>query len=494
MKPTAEQLAVCGAQGKRIKVIAFAGAAKTSSQELYARSHPKERILYIAFSKAIQLEGEGRFPANTVCRTTHSLAFSVALKLFGREGVSRKVGETWPSVVAREFGASVVMAHVALRTLQAWFATSAPEVGEEHVPADMRERIPDWIHAVDLARECWKAMLDPQNVRIKMPHDGYLHVWATSGTKLDRYDTILLDEAQDTSPVVLEMLLRQRVKLIAVGDPHQSIFGFRGAIDAMRRFEADQTLYLTQSFRFGSGLADLANMVLGRLKGERKAIRGVGEPQETLFRVDHSRPFAVITRTNVTVFDEAVARRKDPRRFHYVGGPQALRFDKILDTYQLWRGCREEVRDAYLRTFGSFDDLKELAEQTQDAELRMLAKVVEKHKDGIPWLIEEIEAKHDARLPAGGLKAFEGIVFCTAHKSKGLEFDQVVLTDDYAGLFDPEDSSRPLGLGEVADEDVNLLYVAITRARRALQMNEGLMRWERAVREELRMARAEAVA
>ena len=77
-------------------------------------------------------------------------------------------------------------------------------------------------------------------------------------------------------------------------------------------------------------------------------------------------------------------------------------------------------------------------------------------------------------------------MFCTAHKSKGLEFEQVILTDDYAGLFDPEDKGRPLGPGEIAAEDVNLLYVAITRARRALQMNAELTRWVGMVRAERR--------
>lgn len=488
MRPTAEQLAVCGARGNRIKVVAFAGAAKTTTQELYARAHPKERILYVAFSKAVQREGEARFPRNTTCRTTHSLAFVLALKYFGKDGVSRKVGDTWPSVVAQEFGVSVVLAYVALRTLQAWFATTDRGITEEHVPEELRQRVPDWGYAVELAQRVWRAMADPGNPRIRMPHDGYLRAWATSAAKLDRYDTVLLDEAQDTSPVVLDFLLRQKVKLVAVGDPHQSIFGFRGAIDAMRQFESDQTLYLTQSFRFGPGVAEIANMLLGRLKGERKVIHGVAEPGETLFRVDVGRPYAVITRTNVTVFDEAVSRRRDKRRFHFVGGPQSLRFDKILDAFLLWSGRRVEVRDAYLRTFSSFEELKELAEQTEDAELRMLVKVVDKYRDGIPELIEEIEAKHQdaSEFGSAGLRGFEGIVFCTAHKSKGLEFEQVILTDDYAGLFDPEDKGRPLGPGEIAAEDVNLLYVAITRARRALQMNAELTRWVGMVRAERR--------
>ena len=52
------------------------------------------------------------------------------------------------------------------------------------------------------------------------------------------------------------------------------------------------------------------------------------------------------------------------------------------------------------------------------------------------------------------------MIFSTAHKAKGLEFSTVELTDDYN--IKPELGQKP------SDDEYNLLYVAITRAKRRL--------------------------
>lgn len=60
---------------------------------------------------------------------------------------------------------------------------------------------------------------------------------------------------------------------------------------------------------------------------------------------------------------------------------------------------------------------------------------------------------------------FLDVVFSTAHKSKGMEWDTVVLMDDFiptlvSGMISGE-----------AQEERNLLYVAVTRAKRKLIIN-----------------------
>ena len=56
----------------------------------------------------------------------------------------------------------------------------------------------------------------------------------------EAYDAVLVDEYQDTDPAQEELLVQlagDGRELIAVGDPDQSIYGFRGAdVDAIRRF------------------------------------------------------------------------------------------------------------------------------------------------------------------------------------------------------------------------------------------------------------------
>ncbi|EBA4670616.1 DNA helicase, partial [Salmonella enterica] len=54
------------------------------------------------------------------------------------------------------------------------------------------------------------------------------------------------------------------------------------------------------------------------------------------------------------------------------------------------------------------------------------------------------------------------VTVCTAHRSKGLEWDTVKLYDDFADILDPEMPA------DKRDDELNLLYVATTRARRTL--------------------------
>ena len=84
-----------------------------------------------------------------------------------------------------------------------------------------------------------------------------------------RYDYILVDEMQDTSPVQWEIVksLYSPVKIFCVGDDAQSIYGFRGAdFDSVHHF-CDKlpnaiTLKLTENYRSTQEILDLANALL----------------------------------------------------------------------------------------------------------------------------------------------------------------------------------------------------------------------------------------
>ncbi|MGI3213100.1 3'-5' exonuclease [Roseovarius tibetensis] len=64
----------------------------------------------------------------------------------------------------------------------------------------------------------------------------------------------------------------------------------------------------------------------------------------------------------------------------------------------------------------------------------------------------------EARLLAEGSSGFStGIIICTPHLAKGLEFDRVLIPDASEAVFSTE-------------MDRNLLYVACTRAMHRLEM------------------------
>ena len=118
----------------------------------------------------------------------------------------------------------------------------------------------------------------------------------------DRYRVVLLDEYQDTSVVQTRLLaeLFAGGAVMAVGDPNQSIYGWRGASAAnldqfAGLFAAERRFALSTSWRNGTAILDAANHLVAPFRG-----RGVEVEQLT------PSPFATSTAVQA-VFPESVA-------------------------------------------------------------------------------------------------------------------------------------------------------------------------------------------
>ena len=56
---------------------------------------------------------------------------------------------------------------------------------------------------------------------------------------------------------MLDIISNQRQPKLLVGDPHQQIYSFRGAVNAMSIVQAAHTFYLTQVRGLSEGLPDI---------------------------------------------------------------------------------------------------------------------------------------------------------------------------------------------------------------------------------------------
>lgn len=86
------------------------------------------------------------------------------------------------------------------------------------------------------------------------------------------------------------------------------------------------------------------------------------------------------------------------------------------------------------------------------------------------------DAGRHTDVPKRAWADFECVCFSTAHKAKGLEFEQVWLADDFMRFFEDGHELRP---DQVEQEEVNILYVALTRARDAIRLSESFDEWLR---------------
>ena len=324
---TNEQQAVVESPAKTLKVNAFAGTGKTTTLVGYAKARPAKKMLYIAFNKAIQEEAETKFPGNVTAMTTHSIAYrAVGYKYRSKLAPSNRVSD-----VAAEMNIGMPMARKVIDALNNFLVSADNDIGVDHIENAIAVNPAEFGVIVSGAKAMWKRMQDINDSGIKMVHDGYLKLFQLGSPRLD-YDVILFDEAQDANPVTSSIVSQQNCAKVYVGDSHQAIYGFRKAVNAMAGFKAEETLYLTRSFRFGRGVASVANELLN-LKGETKQAEGAGAHQNTIFEVDRNKHHAIIARTNSQLFDEAVNAIRAGKTPHFVGRLEDYRFSLIMDAY-----------------------------------------------------------------------------------------------------------------------------------------------------------------
>lgn len=164
-----------------------------------------------------------------------------------------------------------------------------------------------------------------------MTHDGYLKLWQLSKPLLASFDAIFVDEAQDCTPAIMNIVLSQPCGKIFVGDPHQQIYTFRGAVNALFTVPHTHVFYLTQSFRFGVEIAYVGATILDVCKRVRKKTL-VGGNHQSGIRGDAEGQVALLSRTNANVFDEAVrvTEGEVPSRIHLIGGLNHLDWTESL--------------------------------------------------------------------------------------------------------------------------------------------------------------------
>ena len=459
-----EQQAVVHSRSEALKVVAFAGAGKTSTLRAYAQARPERRMLYLAFNNATALEAAARFTPNVTCLTTHSLAF----RAFGQAYRHKLAKNIRANQAAQALGlnpgdsSDLGHANQSLRALKHFLSTSCADLAEfADLVADERKH---QHAAIEWAARLWQAMCDPGNEAMPMLHDGYLKLFQLSAPQLD-YDTILFDEAQDANPVTLAIVRQQSCAKVFVGDPHQQIYQFRYAENAMADSSLTDELFLTESFRFGEEIAAAANRLLA-VKRERNAVRG-GR------RVQPSTTKACIARGNAYLYRRAALLTQQGGTVCWVGGIDGYRLDLLNDIWLLKAGRRSDIKDRFVARFQDFDALQGYATSQDERDLKAWIRVIESHSrwQAIPEEIALVKSRSIAQQDGAAL------ALATAHKSKGLEFGSVELADDFpeAELANSVKYNRerhPMFWDDrgfrggvlLPLEEINLRYVAITRA------------------------------
>lgn len=492
MKPTLEQQAVVDANGKVIKAVAFAGAGKTSTFVERAKAHNK-RTLYLCFNKSVQMEAEKRFPGHVTCKTQHGLAYQAIITRRGYNGIRySNVGKLFLKPTAQRFRIDYYMVSLVHKTVENFCNSADNELTIAHAQPDVIGRYTYDVSetVVNFARQLWELMISGNDQKdFPMTHGGYLKLFQLSKPRLG-YEVVMLDEAQDTNPVVHDIVLSQAdygSQIILTGDPYQQIYAWRGAVDALNKVKAD-TYYMTQSFRFGPEVAGVANHLLNTFFNEERALVGLGHAGVISGLNQHNvrdahgmgadslpETYTFLARTNAYLFAEA-SRRAGTCKMYVPGSGQNGElpiFQAVLDVFALYQNRKFDIKGDYdLRHFDDYWQFLDFVKTGMaDPEWTISAAMIEKYREGIPHQIEKIRQSLVSRPEDAQ------VMLVTAHRAKGMEWDNVVLGNDYAELFGEDGSIRQLGddrKTQVKHDEINLLYVAATRAKKHLTLNAQL--------------------
>lgn len=453
--PTAEQehiLSLLENTTANLLINALAGTGKTSTLELIQNAATPP-VLCLAFNRRIADEMAKRFRTTTSVRTLNGLGHRIwSAACAGKLSLDPKKCQD----LLREAIRSLPKPQQGEAYDQFWEVVSAIALAKSlgYVPdgkfpnakrlitqSEFFGRLDEEPSelACDLLEEVLLASIKAAYAG-SIDYNDQVYMPALFGGTYPRFPLVLVDEAQDLSPVNHEMLHHLRSsRVIAVGDPWQSIYGFRGAVQSgMQRLkerfhmtEAD----LSVSFRCPETIVRAAHFRVPNMKwikGGGRASR-LRNPSASTF----ADGCAIICRNNAPLFSLALRLLSSGRSVHVSGseigprvigilrklGPESLTQERVYEEIEGWRS------EKLARQSTTANDIADC--------MQVFAGFGESLGQAISY------AEH--------LFAQKGsIQLLTGHKAKGLEWPTVYHLDSFL-------------LGDTEQEE-NLRYVILTRA------------------------------
>jgi DNA helicase II / ATP-dependent DNA helicase PcrA len=285
-------------------------------------------------------------------------------------------------------------------------------------------------------------------------YNDQVYMPALFGGTYPRFPTILVDEAQDLSPVNHEMLSHlSKSRIIAVGDPWQSIYGFRGAVrEGMQKLKerfSMTTADLSISFRCPEAVVRAVRWRVPHMKWSKPGgrVAQLRNPMVNSF----SDGCCVICRNNAPLFALALRLLAAGRSVSVSGsdvGPRVVGIMRKLGDDNL-------PREGLLVAISEWETEKISKGSTSAQDIAECMRVFA----GCGRTLSQAVAYAEHLFKQSG-----GITLLTGHKSKGLEWHTVYHLDPFLLRAD--------------EQDLNLRYVIATRSLDTYyEINSQDIRW-----------------
>jgi hypothetical protein len=392
---------------KIISVKAIAGSGKTTLLLNFAKEMNHKKILYLAFNKSIVEETMKKTKSlgmkNIIAKTFDSLLYQLCKNKFGDIQINDLFFE--------------INNHNHYKKLNYISKKKVVSIFTDFCTNIYKNTIEENNIIYPLWKECLLGnIITFESIR-KM---AYLERWCKD--YIDKnFDFILIDEAQDFDPMMLEMLLNDTtIPRIFVGDPNQAIYQFRGAINSFERLpnnEESLHIQLYTSNRIGY-----------------PACTYIGEKTNTII--------IPINENKITeIFFE-----KQPSEESYVY------------LFRNWKNLiieAQSLKDIYIFDFEKkMTKMKELQEKLKKNPNMETNRIKDEFEDELPSFLLSMsiyELSNIEKRIMANIVLYEDskIKLYTIHSYKGCEDDNVRIYNDIDNIKEP-----------------NLYYVALTRGKK----------------------------
>lgn len=489
-----------------IKIVKGLGTNLTPSPQQQAvwdamelsKDHAKT-IGFVAFNKSISQELQQRVPSGVEAMTLHSLGFKAVLKTFDRVKVeNNRVSNIICEITGKDIWELRKKNQVMLSATQELVNLCKMNLVNYDDNIELFQGLAS-NYDIDLngsRTEVFELVPRVLELCMDVAKDKCLDfsdmIWLPTvlNLQVSKYDLLLVDERQDLSRCQQALALMSGQRIVAVGDSHQSIYGFCGA-DAEACANLKQLLLgtgrevielpLTVTRRCGKAIVKEAQKFVPEFEAHESCVEGkvyTSTLDVTRYKGmagDGTGPIAdggytaiaksgdmVLCRTNAPLISECFKFLKQGRKAIIAGRDIGQGLIKLINKLEK----KADGLTAY--TIANLvSDLEQWYKQESEKELAKrnpsdakLASISDKH-DCLQCFCEDAATVKEVTDKIERIFSdteTDGIRLSSGHKSKGLEAKRVfILQLDGGYQFKPKNAND-------AQQEINLRYVMCTRA------------------------------
>jgi superfamily I DNA/RNA helicase len=460
-----------------VEINACAGSGKTSTLLQMLDLAPKNaKCVFVAFGKAIADELKTKVPSNTHAATIHSVGMSIVRRSNGGKvivdaGKIKKIMDKIPSLEITKgmMSQEKTGAYDARRVIEGMVeickstmadytdAKAVADVCDKYNVEFNKELLPHFIRVMEKSIE---------DIHV-IDYNDMVYLPVVCNMTFPKWEYVFVDECQDLNRAQIDFVLRMvtdKGRIFTVGDPNQSIFGFRGAdSQAMPRLKEalkSKSLPLSICYRCPETHLQLARKIVPHIKSFDKHPGGtINHISRDQFIDTCKDGDLVLCRVNAhlatTALELISARKKVIIKGRDIGknlvtiirNLRAWTMDDLYENLDRWERKQTELltkRDAPQSVIDLIED-KAITIRVIADECKSVQSVIEK--------IENLFSDDNGT----------GVILSTVHRAKGLEAKNVyIINPEMLPLLRKNQAAWEL------QQEKNIQYVAYTRSLETL--------------------------